>query len=78
MNESLHRQRGEGRCTRTSQLHAYTGQQKKLEQKLPVLFLQTLLYTFLVSVSPGIDFFLQKVALKFRKLSYSAILKSKR
>ena len=47
------------------------------EQQLPVLFLQTLLYTFLVSVSPGNKKFLQKLVMKFRKSSYSAFLNSK-
>ena len=37
-------------------------QQKKMfEQQLPVLFLQTLLYTFLVSVSPGKKTFCRKL-----------------
>ena len=41
--------------------------EKTLEQQLPDLCLQTLLYTFLVSVSPEIIQFLQKVVLKLRK-----------
>ena len=55
-----------------SNMH-YTGQQtkKRLKQQLPVLFQQTLLYTFLVSFSPGIRKFLQKVVLKFQKSSNS-------
>ena len=56
-----------------------TGLQKKtLAHQLPVLFLQTLLYTFLVSVSPGTKKFSQKLVLKFKNSSHSAFLKSKR
>ena len=56
-----------------------TGQQRKntSEQQIPVLFLQTLLYTFLVSVSPGTKKFLQKIIPKFRKSSHLSFLKSK-
>ena len=53
-------------------------QKKTPKQQLPVLFLQTLLYTILVSVSPGFKFFLQKTVFKLRKSSYLAFLKSKR
>ena len=53
-------------------------EKKKPEQKLPVWFLLTLLYTFLVSVSPGtIIFFLRKVDLKFWTLSNLFSFKSK-
>ena len=50
------------RCDLFVMLVYYTGQQRKktLEQQLPVLYLQTLLYKFLVSVSHGITIFLQK------------------
>ena len=55
-----------------------TGQQRKntSEQQIPVLFLQTLLYTSLVSVSPGTKKFLRKIVLKFRKSSHLGFLKS--
>ena len=53
-------------------------EKKTLEQQLPDLSLQTLLYLFLVSVSPEIKQFLQKFVLKFRNSEYSAFLKSKR
>ena len=47
---------------------AITLAKKTLEQQLPVLILQILLYTFLVSFPPGIKFFfLQKVVLMFQK-----------
>ena len=55
-----------GKIELCSIIHRPT-KEKTLQQQLPVLFLQTLLYTFLVSVSPGIRKFLQKVVLKFRK-----------
>ena len=43
-------------------LKSCAGQQRKItpERQLPVLILQTLLDTFLFSVSPGIETFLQK------------------
>ena len=42
-----------------------TDKQNKNEQQFPVLFLQSLLYPFLVSVSPGIKNFSHKAVLKF-------------
>ena len=51
--------------------------EKTFEQHLPVLLPPTILYMFLVFVSPGTKKFLQKVVMKFQKSSYSAFLKSK-
>ena len=66
-------------ASRHKKLIPLANKEKTFEQQLPVFFFtNTLAYTFLVSVSPGIEKFLQNVVLFFRKLSYSVFLKSKR
>ena len=63
-------------CMAKRWLHWPT-RRKNTEPHLTILFLQTLLYTFLFSVSPRTKKFQQQIFLKFQKSSYLVFLKSK-
>ena len=51
--------------------------EKKTEQRLPVLFLQTLINTFQGPLSLRVEIFLRKVLLKIQRSSYLTFFQSK-